>query len=429
MSTLILQLPAPARRSAPPPAADETDAAGSPEAVEAALRERIGDEITYVLTSDGVNVQRHGAALPSLLPRADTVIAVLPVTEVSWHRLQMPKASGARLRAALAGILEEALLDDPGLLHLALAPQAKAGEQTWVAATRLAPLSERIAALEKAGLPVDRIVPAIWPDDPPSGYFTQAPDDRDELQPTIQLSWSTRDGVATWPAKGGAARALLPDALPPTARFFATPAVAAPAERWLGAPVTLQTEAEHLLQAARSLWDLRQFDLAPSHRGLAVLTDRWRRFVSPDWRPVRWGLGLLVAVQVVGLNLRAWEVDAALRAKQQAMVTLLRETHKDIPAAGVLDAPAQMRRANETLRAAAGRAGDEDFEPMLQVAASAWPQGQPVQGLQYESGSLTFSVPDWNPGQLEQFRSALEAAGWKVESKDDRITLMRDRRS
>ena len=66
---------------------------------------------------------------------------------------------------------------------------------------------------------------------------------------------------------------------------------------------------------------------------------------------------------------------------------------------------------------------------MLQVAASAWPQGLPVQGLQYESGSLTFAVPDWNPSQLEQFRSALEAAGWKVESVDARITLSRDRRS
>lgn len=426
MSTLILQLPAPARRSAPPPA-DESDAAASPEAVEAALRERIGDQITYVLTADGINAQRHGAALPSLLPRADTVIAVLPVTEVSWHRLQVPKASGARLRAALAGILEEALLDDPGLIHLALAPQAKAGEQAWVAATRLAPLSERIAALEKAGIPVDRIVPAIWPDDPPSGYFTQAPDDRDELQPTIQLSWSTRDGVATWPIKGGAARALLPDEPPPLARFFATPAVAAPAERWLGTAVTLQTEAEHLLQAARSLWDLRQFELAPSHRGLAVLTDRWRRFVSPDWRPVRWGIGLLVAVHLLGLNLRAWEVDSNLRAKNQLMSTILLETHKD--AGAVRDAPAQMRRANETLRAAAGRAGDEDFEPMLQVAASAWPQGLPVQGLQYDAGSLTFAVPDWNPAQLEQFRSALQAAGWKVEAQDARVTLSRDRRS
>lgn len=424
MSTLILQLPARLRHPGAPVAAEAaaTDSADPSQLAAAALRERIGDELTYVLTPDGITAQRHDACVPALLPRAAHVVAVVAATDVSWHRITVPKASGARLRAALGGLLEEALLDDVTEAHMALEPQAKAGEQAWVAVCRRDHLASRLQQIEKAGLRVDRVVPAVWPDDPPSGYFETGEAHPDDPAP-VQLTWSTREGVASWPIKGGAARAMLPEPLPPSARFFATPAVAAPAERWLGGPVTLQTEAEHLMQAARSLWDLRQFDLAPSSRGLGVLNDYRRRFMGPSWRPVRLGLGVLLAVQLLGLNLWAWERHAELRDKQQAMTGLLRSAHPDVQA--VLDAPAQMRRANEALRAAAGRAGDSDLEQLLQVAASAWPLGQPVQGLQYEGGRLTLAVPDWRPDQIDQFRAALEPAGWRVEALEGRLTLAR----
>ena len=88
-------------------------------------------------------------------------------TDVSWHPIACPKAPAARLGAALAGVLEEALLEDAGQLHLALAPGANGGDRVWVAATDRAWLAGEIATLEAAGLRVDRVVPAAWPDDRP----------------------------------------------------------------------------------------------------------------------------------------------------------------------------------------------------------------------------------------------------------------------
>ncbi len=421
MSILILQLPARPRHAAQTP---DTLAAAESGSEGQRLRPRV--EYEYVLTSDGTTAQRQGSSAPGLFPRADSVVAVVPAADVGWHRLSLPKAPASRLRAALAGLLEEQLLDEPAQVHLAVAPQSRPGTDTWVAACDHTWLSQQLAALAKEGVRVDRVVPAVWPDDPPAGYFASTSPTEDEAQ-GMQLTWSTRDGVATWPVRGAAARRLLPDVLPPDARFFASPAVAAPAERWLGAPVAVQSVGEHLLQASRSLWNMRQFDLAPSHRGLSVLIERWRKFRGPAWRPVRLGLIGLIAVQLVGLNLWAWGQRHALQAKRAAMVEVLRAAHPQIQA--VLDAPVQMRRENEALRAAAGKAGDDDLESLLQAAASAWPPNTPVQGFQFDSGTLTLAVPGWAPPQVEQFRSVLTAAGWRVEVAEGRIALSRGGRS
>jgi general secretion pathway protein L len=419
MSILILQLPARPRHAAQTPDNKTAEAGGDAHR----LRPRV--EYEYVLTTDGATAQRQGSSAPGLFPRADSIVAVLPAADVGWHRLVCPKAPASRLRAALSGLLEENLLDEPTQVHLALAPQSQAGSETWVAACDHTWLSQQLATLDKEGVRVDRVVPAVWPDDPPAGYFAPVEPADDEAR-GMQLTWSTREGVATWPVRGAAARRLLPDTLPPDARFFAAPAVAAPAERWLGAPVAVQSVGEHLLQASRSLWNLRQFDLAPSNRGLSALNERWRAFRGPAWRPVRLGLIGLIAVQLVGLNLWAWGQRHAMQAKRTAMVEVLRAAHPQIQA--VLDAPVQMRRENEALRAAAGKAGDDDLESLLQAAASAWPPSTPVQAFQYDSGSLTLAVPGWAPPQIEQFRSVLMAAGWHVEVADVRIVVSRGSR-
>ena len=72
----------------------------------------------------------------------------------------------------------------------------------------------------------------------------------------------------------------------------------APAERWLGV-VTVQAQAEHLLLAARSMWNLLQFDrprkakagMPSATNGVAFMGIQWRRFCI--------GLAVLAVAQLV----------------------------------------------------------------------------------------------------------------------------------
>lgn len=417
MSILIIQLPARTRLSAEVASSDA--GAATPPGPK---------EYSFVLSADGMSAMRQGRCTAAMLPRADSVVAVMAPTDLSWHRLALPKAPAARLRAALAGMLEEALLEDPENLHLAIAPQAKAGQPTWIAACDHTWLTSQLMTLEKAKIRVERVVPGVAPDEPPSAYFHEVGETGSaEAEPGAEmlLTWSSADGVATWPVAGSLSRALLPEPLPVQARFFATPPVASPAERWLGRAVTVQSQAEHLLMAARSTWNLLQFELTPRSKGLYALNDQWRRFMSPQWRPARIGLAALVAAQVLGLNLWAWQQSQLIKGKKAAMVTLLKETHPQVQA--VLDAPAQMRRETEALRAQAGQAGGNDLESLMAAVASAWPPAQPTAGLQYDGSSLTLMPPaSWGPADLDEFRRKLGTAGVQVETADGRLTVRRN---
>ncbi len=387
------------------------------------------DEVDYWLSSDGFTLQTQGRCSVALLPKADSVIAVVSEGDIAWHRITLPKAPTARLRAALTGVLEEALLDDADATHLALAPGAVAGLPTWVAAVHRAWLRGELAALERHRVFVDRVVPMVWPDTPPSGFFSEAGraatvDGSGSPRQDVALTWSNADGVATLRLQGGLARALLPAELPADARWTATPEVATAAERWLGLPVTVVSAGERALQATRTLWNLRQFDLAARHRGTRAARDAWRRWLSPGWRPVRYGLLALLAVQVIGLNAWAWHLRSALNSQRQAMVSLLQTTFPQVSA--VLDAPLQMQREVDGLRASAGRPSAVDVEPMLVAAATAWPDSQPpVDNLRYESGRLTLAATGWSEAEIAQFRNQLRPAGWQVEAAEGRISLSR----
>jgi general secretion pathway protein L len=413
VSTLVIQLPARARlqggaegRRAPAP---EADAAGPA-------------DLGYVLTPDGVAVSRHGHAAPALLPKADSVVLVLADTDVSWHRTAIPKAPAARLRAALSGVLEDQLLDEPAAMHLALAPGASGGQSAWVAALDKAWFAGELRALERAGVQVERVVPMSWPEDTPLGHFSPA-HGADAGAP-MQLTWSDANGVAAISVQGALARQMLPIWASQPARWTAHPAVAAPAERWLGASVRVLSDEERMLQAVRSLWNLRQFDLAPRRRGSLAIRNAWRRLRGSEWRAARYGLFALVALQVLGLNLWAWHQQGQLEARRQTMTQLLRATYPEIRT--VLDAPVQMLRETDRLRSAAGKTGDADLETLLGAAATAWPAGQPpLTSLKFDSGRLSFIASGWGEAQVAQFRAQLAAGGWETVSASGAITISR----
>jgi len=229
--------------------------------------------------------------------------------------------------------------------------------------------------------------------------------------------------------QGGLGRALVPHPAPPEARWSATPGAVEAAEQWLGAPVRVMPPGQRLLQAARSLWNLRQFELARRTRGGRALRDSLRKFFSAEWRPVRYGAVALVVAQIVGLNLWAWHQRGAIETKQAMMQSLVKTTYPNVSALDVQrDADAVMQREANALRTLAGKPGEADLEPMLQAAASAWPPDRPpVEALRFEPGRLTLSAPGWSEPQVAQFRSLLAPAGWAVEAAEGRLILSRPR--
>lgn len=382
-------------------------------------------EFDYVLSRDGSSVNAQGRAAPALLPRADSVVAVVDAADLAWHRLALPKAPAAKLRAALAGVLEDHLLEEPAELHLALAPEAMPGTDTWVAAVHKAWLQAQLAVLEGAGLIVERVVPEAEPRPQPQGHVAHDPGADGEAGVRVVLQ--RPDGVLVLRPHGSLARHWLqaaPDGDTPVS-WTAEPAAAAAAEALLGQGVRVLTRAEARLAAAQSAWNLRQFDLAARTRGVRALRQAWREFRSPAWRPVRWGLVCLALAHLVGVNALAWQQRRTLARTQQAQVQLLQASFPHVRA--VLDAPLQMQREIEQARARAGKPGDTDLEPLLQALASAWPQTRPPEGLRYEPGRLTVAVPSWTDDDVARLREALEPDGWRVAREGAQLVLSRAR--
>ncbi len=384
------------------------------------------EEYTYVVTDDGTTVINTGHCSANLLPATDTVVAVVADNDVSWHRMPIPKAPGAKMRAALIGSMEEHVLDDADAMHVALEPGAIVGQEAWVCVVNKPWLQAEINKLEAAGFGVERVVPMSWPEDTPLGHFSEATDAFATRAggALVQLTWSDVNGVATVQLNGSLAKSLLPQWTTSPARWSAQPSVAAQAERWLGSPVLSLRDESRALQAVRSLWNLRQFDMAPSHRGTRALGEGWKKFMSPAWRPVRMGLATFAALNIIGLNLWAWHLRGLMDTKREATVQVLRDAHPQVRS--VLDAPLQMLRETDALRAASGRLGDTDLETVLGAMAAAWPDGRaPIDSLRFEGGKLSMSSVGWTEAQINQVRATLRPAGWMVENANGAVTLSR----
>ncbi len=381
-------------------------------------------ELSYLLSSNGIALTQQGKATLSQLPRADTIVAVVPARAISWHRVSVPKAPPGRLRAALGGVLEEHLLDDDTDIHLALAPGARAGgDKAWVAAMRRSDLAERLAAWAAAGIDVDRVVAETAPGGAPSAHVHAV--DRADAEPELWITLADGEGACVLPLDGGLARTRLAELQARAGnapRVTATAAAAAAAERWLGAPVAVLSEAERALAAARNGWELRQFDLAPRLRGTRGLARLAHRLAGAQWRWARYGLATAVALQLLGLNLYAWHQQRAIDQHKQAMVDLLKASFPQVRA--ILDPAIQMQREAEQLRVTAGVPGDADFETLIAVAARAWPPGlAPTTSLRYESGRLTVAAGGWQPAQVAQFRDRLREAGWQLDAAGDQLMI------
>ena len=378
-------------------------------------------EFDYVLTPDGLALAGHGRAAAALLPGGE-VVAVVPACALSWHRLELPKgtlgrAAGKpqRLRAVLSGLLEERLLDEPEQLHFALAPDARADAPVWVAACDRAWLGAALQVLEAAQRPATRIVPEFAPDTATSQqrtlYVTGG------LAPA-QLVRPGDHGVTVLPLSAAALSVL---AWPAEAEVIAEPGVAALAEQMLKRRVSLQQSAQRWLQAARSPWNLAQLELANSGhaRTLKRLASGWQAFWhAPQWRATRWSGGLLVAIQLLGLNAWAWKEQAVLADKRSAIRAVLTGSFPGVTV--VVDAPLQMERAVAALRQATGAASGHDLEAILANLSALAPANRSLSAIEFAAGEARLKGLNLSAAEASTLATRLQAQGYasRLEAGD-----------
>lgn len=379
-------------------------------------------EYAYLVTPDGRAVGDHANARAALLPRPSgtgaEVVAIVPLSALSWHKVDLPRgitATSPRLRAVLEGLLEDRLLDEPESLHFALQPHARSGAPAWVAVCDRKWLRDAVHTLEGVGRPISRIVPEFTPDDPPALHAIG------ESQNGM-LVVTGADGVLAVPLQAQAL-AMLPT-LPDNVRRLSEPAVAGLAEQMLQHPVQLQPVGERWLEAAQSGWDLAQSEFASSNRARAVkrLGVVWADVMkAPQWRPARWGALLLVAANLIGLNVLAWKERSAIEAKRQAASQILTTTFPQVKL--VVDAPLQMEKEASLLRQTVGAMSVRDLETMLSALAAASPPMRPLAAMEYNSGELRLKGQTYTPEEVRGWAPSLHGLGYAAELRGDTLVV------
>ncbi|WP_332827573.1 type II secretion system protein GspL [Ramlibacter sp.] len=379
-------------------------------------------EWAYALTPDGRTLADHGKSPAALLPMprgaGAEIVALVPVQAIAWHRVDLPKGmtpGTPRLRSALEGLLEEQLLDDTEAVHLALAPDARAGAPSWVAACDRQWLRNAMQLLEAAGRPATRIVPEFAPEGALALVVMG-----DAEQPVAVAS--SDGGVLVLPLTA-AALPLLP-VLPEDAQRLAEPAVAAVAEQLLNAKVVLQQAPQRWMEATRTRWDLAQFDLASSSRARAMkrLATGWGEVLhGAPWRPARWAAAVLVAANLLGLNAWAWKERAALDGKREAVRQTLAESFPQVKV--IVDAPVQMEREVATLRQQTGVASPRDLDALLGALAAALPADRAPTALEYAAGELRAMGLSLSPDELRSVATRLKTVGYAIGAQGPALVV------
>ncbi len=383
-------------------------------------------EFTYIVSPDGRSLATSGRGPATLLPHTGgpggEVVGVVPAEALSWHRIDWPRGVAAgtpRLRAALEGLLEEQLLDDPEALHFAVEPGARAGAPAWVAVCDRAWIKSVLHILEAAGQAPHRLVPEVAPGSPPLLLAVQGPEQGDaDARPWLIARGTS--GLVRLPLEPNALE-LLPEFDEDTL-LLAEPAVSAQAEALLQRHAVLQPAGQRWLQASQSRWDLAQFDLLRSGRTrlLKAVAAAFTLLRSPAWRPARWAaVGVLLA-HLVGLNAWAWAERQALQARRGAIQDTLTRNFPQVKV--VIDAPLQMAREVAALRQATGAPAPGDLEALL-GALAPFAGDRPASEIRYDTQGLRLRGLGWTATQLQAATPALQSQGIRATLDGETLVL------
>lgn len=393
----------------------------------------------YATSSDGQTLASHGTAAISLLPpagRGVEVVAMAPASQVSWHRVTLPRGVGPgspRIRSTLIGMLEDVLLDDPEQLHFAVDPDAAGGGAAWVAVCNRAWLAAHLRALDAAQRPITRIVPELRPR---TGNLRMIVTGEPDNAHVLMTGDAVPGGAQALPFTQGTLALLQLDALKGTdsddptrakLELLAEPAVAELAEQMLDRRVTIHQPAKRLLAASRSTWDLAQLDLTRTGRARAVKRAGalWRDFLhAPQWRPARWGVAVLLLANLAGLNLWAWRTQSELQTRRAQVSAALTQTFPHVRA--VVDAPVQMGREVAALRQSSGATSQRDLEPMLSALGQVVGTQSTPTTIDYAGGELRVKGLPLPASAVADANQRLRPLGYRAQTDGDALVMRQE---
>jgi general secretion pathway protein L len=376
----------------------------------------------FALASDAGVIEHQGEGalrnLSDLVAGSRRVVLMLAAPDVTLLTLQMPPLAGARLKAALPGLVEEHILGEPSEAVLVAGP-AQAGGTRPVAVVQRDWLEPLVRVVRAMGARAVAAVPAqlCLPLQPGS---VAAAIGQGEL--TLRQGQYQGLGLALDGTPGAAlqtARALAGEAplvlYVPAEQFGEYQALLAE-----GAPgVALEADDwGHWIAGAKSA----ALDLVPGLGAAGAPTRDWRR-----WRwPLRLA-GLAVVVNLVGLNIEWFRLRHEADTVRQQMAQTFRSAYPREPA---IDPVAQMRQNIARAKASTGQVGADEFTYLAAAfgeAARTLPRQPEIAAIEFRERALSIKVKpeSVDPALANQLKAALSARNMSLQDAGPATWLIR----
>jgi general secretion pathway protein L len=376
----------------------------------------------FAVVSDGGIIEQQGEgplrSLTDLVAATRRVVLMLAAPDVTLLAVQAPPLSGARLKAALPGLVEEHVLGDPLDAVLVAAPAQPDGTRP-VAVVQRDWLEPLVRTLLAQGARAVSVLPSqlCLPLQPGSvsasiGYGELTL--RQGLYQGIGLALDGNPAAALQTVRALAGDAPLVLYVPPeqlgeyqALALEAGPGIALEADDWA-----------HWIAGARGA----TLDLAPG-LGAAGAPQR-------DWRRWRWPLRLValaLLVNLAGLNIEWIGMRREADTIRRQMVTTFRSAYPREPA---IDPVAQMRQNIARARAAGGQLAPDEFTYLAAAfgeAARALPRPPGIASMEYRERALSIKVkPETvDPASTNALRTALASRNMTLQEAAAGVWLVR----
>jgi len=359
----------------------------------------------FALVTDGGMIDQHGEGplrnLGDLVGTSRRIVLLLAAADVSLLSVQAPPLSGARLKAALPGLVEEHILGDPADAVLVAAPEQPDGtrpiavaDRDWLEALVKSLLVQGARAV--SAVPAQLCLP-LQPGSVAAAISGVELTLRQSLFQGFGLALDATPAVVLQTARTFSGDAPLVLYVPP-AQLGEYQALAQDA----GPGITLEADDwVHWIAGSKTT----ALDLVS---GLGAAGSPAR-----DWRRWRWPIALaalVVAINLIGLNVEWLRLRSEAKTVQQSMTQTYRAVYPRETT--ILDPVLQMRQHIARARANTGEVAPDEFTYLASaLGEAARALGRPVgiASIEYRERALTVKVKpeSVDPGLTGQLRTAL----------------------